>query len=64
MPDYDISRKDEYIAFLNEGIRLGERRGEDLWRPRVWRAYAVGILIGAAVGVVVYIEIVSTINAS
>ena len=64
MPDSNVDRKDEYIAFLNEGIRLGEQRGNDLWRPRVRRAYALGLLIGAAVGVVVYIEIVSTIIAS
>jgi len=58
----DIERKNEYIIFLNEGIRLGEQRGEDLWRPRRRRAYAFGFLIGVAVGVLGYIEITSTIS--
>ena len=46
--------KDKYMFFLHEGIRLGRRRSDDLWRFRVRRAYIIGLLIGSSVAVVCY----------
>lgn len=52
-----MDKEDKYMFFLHEGIRLGRRRSDVLWRPRVRRAYIFGLVIGAGVGAIVYCKL-------
>lgn len=56
--------REEFYYRFNEGVELGERRAEDLYRQRRIRTFLFGFIVGVLVGVIGYIEVVSTIITS
>lgn len=51
---------EEYFQRFSEGVAEGERRSEELWKQRCRRHLIVGILIGIGVGIVGYVEFLTT----
>jgi len=55
--------RDEYYDQYLRGIEVGERRGRDLWYSRVVAAVLIGFILGVMLGIIGYVEVLSSLHA-
>lgn len=57
-----MDRKDEYYDQYLRGIKVGERRGRDLWYPRVIGWSVVAFILGVMLGILGYVQFLSSLQ--